>query len=252
MTESKNFEIAIVRHASDNWDNPEVQRLFAQIVQLKIQGYHCEYPEGVLPVDTTDFICDHIVICQRDTPFQLRPVLAFKSTNLESCRRHRISFPGITLAEQAGAKPHAETLRAIVAACERLHQNIAYVGSWTISPDVRKNRDLVLQIKEIMKVIFYFYHSELRIDKIVAGATQRFKTGDFIKFWGFEPLLDSQNAVLEPIRVKHLFDELVQLQYLQKFTDESRNFAVAHSHIWHNRTEYSLLPDSRQASKKAA
>ncbi len=234
--EADSLQVFVLRHPYDKWEDPLVQAMFAEIVQLKIRGYKAEYPNGVLPVDTSDFVGDHIGVCHV-TNSGLRPVMAFKSVTLSVCRQHQLKFSALSLMEAAKAPLHAEKVQNLVARADADNTDLTYVGSWTIDPLFRENREIVKTLKDTLKGIFYHHHQEQKQTRIFAAATPRFHTERVLSTWGLEPLRDSGGQVLPNIQFQHLFQEPVQIMYMEAFTDESRKFADSFKKLWQDRIE---------------
>lgn len=234
------LKMVILKGSAEIWSQCEdngFKNLFYKMVQLKLRGYEAEYPKGVLPVDSTDFFADHILICE-ESQGELIPLSGIKSTTLKESRFRKVSFPGLSLVQAAQATPHIEAMEKLIEHCLDHDKNLAYTGSWTILPEVRKNRPLTQEITRHFHAAYIFHHLENEVDEIITGGTMRFKADQFFGKMGHD-LFCFQDQPLKPIHVKHLFGEKVQILHLKKFRNEALEQAQLLKDCWDKRIEIS-------------
>ncbi|MGZ5279528.1 MAG: hypothetical protein ACXWC9_06280, partial [Pseudobdellovibrionaceae bacterium] len=100
---SQNLRFVVLKSPFQIWtqlENDTFKDLFHDMVRLKLQGYGLEYPRGVLPVDTSDFIATHLLVCKEEGS-RLRPIMGFKTTSFADCEHHQIAFPALGLVQAA-------------------------------------------------------------------------------------------------------------------------------------------------------
>ena len=86
------LRVVVLMNPYDSLVDPEVQKLFSKIINFKIEGYLQEYPYGALPVDTYDFIANHVVLCQ-EKKGDLFPIMGLKFIEYNTCTMHKLQFP---------------------------------------------------------------------------------------------------------------------------------------------------------------
>ena len=104
MTVVSNFaslKIVTIEPLYDNWNNFLARDLFGQIVDVKLKGFGAHYPYGVMPIDTSDFISTHHLICQ-ERDGELEVLSAFKTVDLNKAITHNLTFPALSLVKLAG------------------------------------------------------------------------------------------------------------------------------------------------------
>ena len=243
------LKIVILKDSARIWSQSEdetFKNLFYKVIQLKMKGYEAEYPNGVLPIDTTDFFADHILICE-EIEGSFIPLSGIKSTTLKDSEFHKTSFPGLSLVHAAETKPHIESMKELIQKCLNEKKNLAYTGSWTTLPEVRKNKALNNEVIRYFHAAYVLHHLENKIDEIITGGTIRFKADKFFGEMGHD-LFCLKGQPLEPINVKHLFGERVQVLHLKRFTDEAIKKASLLQQSWNDRIE--ITPES--VTKKTA
>jgi len=228
-------------------EDKSVATLFNQILTMKIRGYQSEYPDGVLPVDTSDFMAYHHVVCL-ELKNELRPIMGFKTTPISRSERHRLTFPAISLAQQAGATEHVRAIEKIIARCKAEGRELTYASSWTVDPIFRKDRESAKELRGLFETLYVKGHESYGIDEMLLGGTLRFKTEVIFKNLGHEPLMNANNEPLPLINVKHLFGENVMIMHAKEFKPYAHEVTAPFQAMWDNRIEIS--PDSKDATLK--
>lgn len=208
-----NFQLVILECPYEIWDQPLVQTLFAKMVLLKRRGYGHNYQNHVLPVDTSDYIATHVLLCTRDTDGSFTPVMGLKSISLKICTKYKLNFPGLGLVQSAKKQAHIEVVESIIKRCEDQKKGLAYFGSWTIDTDFKKtyyqkNKDLV----EAVNIFYFALNKEQNISEVILGGTLRFHTERFFQTLGQRPIAMNGDE-LEPINVVHLDKEPVVVMH---------------------------------------
>lgn len=248
------LRIVVMKNPFGLWSSPEAvpfMELFHGMIGLKLRGYGAEYPEGVLPVDTSDFIATHLLVChQREG--RLQPLTGFKSTLSSDCDLHRVSFPALGLVQSAEASPHIEYVKATMERCQAAGSRLAYTGSWTIEPELRKNRELAQILVGLFRATYIFHHLDAGVDEIFTGGTMRFKADVLLGRLGHDPL-EIQGEKLPPIHVKHLFGEKVLLLHLRQFCEQAKASVEMYRRLWDERLILDGgLASDRKDSQRAA
>lgn len=241
------LKFVILGSPYDTWKHPLTEKLFARLMGLKLSGYGHEYPYGVLPVDTTDFIADHLIICEEDD-LGLKPICSIKSTSLEQCKIHNVTFPALALMRQAEAFEHAYAIEKIMNKATSEKADLRYVGSWTIDPEQRGNKEWGDIMRELFSAMFVSYHLESK-SQTIAGGTLRFKIDKYVQWLGHQPL-SMNGQPLSTVRVQHLAGEENLFTHLTSFTFEARSVAKKWQTLWDERI---VIPrDQTRRNIKAA
>lgn len=228
----------------DTIQNIETQKLFARMAALKIAGYKKEYPDGVLPLDTSDFIATHLLLCE-ETDDGLRPIMGFKSVMKEKCEKHRVAFPVFNLMEGIESAAHQSALEKLISTAVVREEQVAYNGSWTIDRKVREDRVLAQFCIDMTALMLIRHYYERGIENIVAGAVVRFHVDDFKKFMGFGSLKDEQGRDLPCVQCKFVFQENVKLMHLRNFNDAALRWTERNIEMWRNRIVISAAGSSQ-------
>ncbi|MGZ3770221.1 MAG: hypothetical protein ACXVCP_11380 [Bdellovibrio sp.] len=225
-----NFQLVIVECPYEIWDNPLVQTIFLKMVALKRQGYGNNYDKNVLPVDTSDFIGTHVLLCIKDIDGTWKPIMGYKSISLKKCQEYNLTFPGLNLVYSAKMPQHIQAVENIVRRCIDQQQGLAYCGSWTIDVEFKKNyyqnhKDLT----DATTVFYFALKNQQNINEIVLGGTLRFHTEKIFSNWGCKPISLNEQE-LPPIKVAHLAEEAVIVMHTSADSPVS---TIATEKKWH-------------------
>ena len=228
----KNMRFVIIESPYDSWNHPLMEQVFARMIGMKLRGYGKEYPYGVMALDTTDFISEHLLICE-ETSEGLIPIVGNKSVPLSKCDFHHVPFPGLSCLEEAKAHEHAKVMNQIMDRCRKDGVDLRYAGSWTMEAKERGNREWSLALRDLFTAIYTFYYQSLPNCEVITGGTCRFKVDSYVKWLGHEALT-LNGKELDPINVFHLAGEKVLWTHLKKFTPEAEAVAGLYQHLWEN------------------
>jgi hypothetical protein len=200
----------------------EVQELFAKTLDLKIQGYLKEYPYGILPIDTTDFVGDHMILAQ-EWGGKLTPIMAQRSVSLERCQIHHLPFPGLQLLEGVeNAESHRAALSHLVDKEVRKNGRITYDSSVTIHPKVRENLVLKQVVRDLIWVQHVHFHESVGTSLNITMAVTQFKMDQAFRVMGYQPLLHQQNE-LPALTFRNHFNLNAKVMVRDKQRVESMN-----------------------------
>ena len=158
----------------DFWSDSEMQRLFCKSIELKLTGYLKEYPYGVLPFDTSDFVATHHLVCDDDKGV-FNPVMCWKSISLARCKIHNLVLPPLAGLRTIVAPEHTGAVEAIVGRHSSKASKLTYGGGLTIHPEARKDRQLVTQLWEMMMAGTLSYDLEYGVAETLCFGAVRFK-----------------------------------------------------------------------------
>lgn len=233
MSDFNKIKFVILDCPYDTWDDPRTRELFTKMVGLKLRGFRHEHFYGVMPVDASDFVGLHQIICE-EREGELNPVLASRVISLDRCRVHNLVFPALSLVRLAQAPEHEEVVQSIVDRCERNGIGLSYDSSWTIDPEIRKDRARTARLRDMFTAIYVLSHQEYNLPEIIGGGTLRFKADQYFSYWGYEWISRSGRR-LDPISVAHLGGEQVAVMHLQRFSPEALAIADQWKLLWKRR-----------------
>ena len=220
----------------EGWDDASVRKLFGDLVTLKKLGFGASYRDKVLPVDTTDFVGRHYLSCIEE-PRGLQVVAGFRTVDLKRCQLFNLPFPALSLAHSASAPLHAEAVRRFI----EQDATVSYVGSWTIHPGVNSNQSLRASLRDHFVLGSILFHREVGVERLILGATLRFKVDRLLRPVGYRPL-DYEGSPLPPLAAQHLRSEPVQLMYFAGVTANVIKRAEGLHDLWNARLTYEGMP----------
>jgi len=228
----EDLRLFIIECPLETWGDKNVRDLFGDLVGLKLLGFGAFHKAGVLPVDTTDFFGRHYLSCV-DTGDGLHLLASFRAVDLARCRSFNLPFAAESLAHAAGSPLHAKTVSEFV----QQGDPVAYIGSWTMHPEVRRNPPLRAALRDHFSLGAILFLREAGVPRIIVGATLRFKVDRLLATVGYQAL-SSNGQVLPPIAVKHLHEEPVQLMYLDAGSPDVLGRAESLRGLWDSRVVY--------------
>jgi len=248
---SPDFQIVILDSPYDSLSSPDAQKFFSSFMDLKLKGYGCEYPYGIMPVDTTDFIATHLgVFMHRDGDLVL--VAAYKSISEKKCRLHGVQFSGVQVPLSSGATQAVSAVEGLIKKSNETGSFLSYEGGWTIEPSIRKDPALVSEVHRLCTTMHVSQHLLYgKIDSICCGLL-RFRTDRIMKGWGYH-VLTHEGQEVPPFAQASLRGEMVHMHHTTQFSEEALKTAEQYSHFWNNRLQIGrALTEADVAQKKKA
>ena len=225
----KNIKIVILESPYDCWNEDFVGHFFKDLIGVKLRGYGREHPYGVLPIDAADLISTHLSVCRTEDGGHLTPLMSIRWTSLKKCRLHFLNFPGMSLLQQAQRSEHIQALEKIIADLDQRNGDLYYSGALSIDPLWKKDKEQSLFFRELLTTMYVHYQKQSGYAELMAGGTVRFKIDNWLQSIGHSPLHP------EPIHVKHLAGETVQVMHLKDFSFEALRIAKKWQHYWEDR-----------------
>lgn len=231
------LKLVILDCPYDSWEQPGTQELFGKLVQMKKAGYSPYYPYGALPVDTSDFVGRHRLIC-KDVEGKLIPVAGFRGISLDRCEVHRIAFPAIAKCRGSNATVHEKAVFKILSRAKEEGRQINYEGSMTLDPEVHKSPEFTGLFKNLVGGILHCDMRDANISELVCTAVMRLKVNKYFTALGFLPVLGEGGDELPPFGAAHLRGEPIMLMRTTKFADSIIRFAEEEMRFfWNARLE---------------
>ncbi len=248
------YKLVILDCPYDTWENPETQAMFGRMVGLKLRGFRPYYDYGALPVDTTDYVGRHKLIC-RDVNGSLVPVAGYKAVDLSRCGIHRVPFPALAKAKASGAIMHARVIEEILNTAINRGEELTYEAALTMDPALHSSREFADTIKMMIPAIQYWQNRDYRIPSSMCTAVIKVKADQFLSTIGFRPIQIEGGIELEPFGALHLGGEAVRPMLLKEFTPGAEAIAERLRFFWNSRltiADDSGVRELMRAYKKAA
>lgn len=223
---NRNIKIVILDCPIATWQNPDTQKLFCKLLNLKLQGYGKEYPEGVTSLDSSDFFGTHLLICRTDEHGELEPLMGYKSISAKRAEFFRMTFPALTTLRAGGAQKFEPAIQQIISNCLKSNQDISYDSGWTKSPSIDK--EFSKYLRQIITAIGTFYHSESDIKEWLTCGIIRFKTDEYFRYLG-------ATDVTEPFGVFSSANEQGVMLHLKKPSQQALEDAEKVRSFWESR-----------------
>lgn len=231
------FLPVVIEVPCKQWENEEAAQLFLRMCRLKMRGYGARYANGVLPVDTTDLIGTHLLVCIPSDE-GLQPVMGVKSVEFQQCRDYQVEFPGLSLVKRAGSPRHIAAVEKIIQDCSDKNEKLAYLGSWTVDPTYSWDGPTRHLLKELYSVLYALYYMEKDIRHSILGGTLRFKTEQVFFELGYRPL-EENGRQLPNIQVSHLRGEPVMVMHVDGLNLRALRLAKEYAEWWKSRRVFS-------------
>lgn len=229
---SNDLKLVLLNYPKQAWDDLQVQEMFCKMVALKFRGYAGKYQGDAIPVDSTDFVANHQLICKQASNGELIPIAGCKTLTYEVCQNHNLKFPLLGLLENTQFDQQRRAIKAVLDA--KPQSSVAYHSGWTIDPDIRRDRNLVTQIKDCLMGVFPHYLNEQGITDLIAIGVLKVRSDKDFGAWGYETLkLDGKPVDI--VRCPAFFLEPALPIHLQTLTSAALEMASKWRSAWHSR-----------------
>lgn len=229
------LEVVVLKCPYLNLDDPAVRDLFTKMIFLKFKGYGNNHELGSLPLDSTDYVADHPLICVRDQN-GLRPISGSKVISYETCQRFNLDFAMESCFKKNGLITHTEVLNSIIEGSKRRGKTVAYHGGYTMDPLVRHKLEDKALIKEIFIGSTMNYFCESGITELLGLGVPKFKTDDFFYQWGYQRCT-LENLDLRSFPLHFLPGTEGVMMHLKKYSQHVLELRTKYKSLWDNRTE---------------
>lgn len=175
--------------------NPVVRDLFPKILDLKYKCFGARYSDSMLPVDTYDYISDHICIC-REEDGENKLVSCYKITTPDICKRFKMDYLANHIMKMHADYPeHIQTIERI----SNENTDVIYSGGWCVDPEdsyVKKGSTILPEFINFFTAVFLHCHMLYNADASLMIGIKAFKTDRYFEKWGFEPITDEEGNEL--------------------------------------------------------
>lgn len=245
------YRVVVLKTPYELIGDKEAQDFFMNMCQLKIRGYGKEYPAGILPFDTSDFVANHVVLCEKQADDSLEPVMGFKSVSLATCDLFRITLPISNMVKSLDdTRSHSEYFDRLILETrdQGRGERLAYNGSFTVSPVQRADSFFHENLWNLGFYLVASHYLQEGIDQVVAICSTRFKV-DKKKLdhgWAY---IDYQGKTLGTFRCSALHDASFVPMQLNNVGEACVRDTELFPGLWENRI---VLDKAAIGTKKVA
>lgn len=230
------YKFVVLKAPYELMDHEIVQRIFPKVVQLKTTGYRQEYQKEILPLDSSDFVATHLLMCEQ-TLHGPRPVLGMKSVSLKKCDDHRITFPMLGMVESSDGNPGPrDAVQSILGRyrANSASEKIAYNGSFTILPKLREDKALMKYLWEVSFSLMTNYYLDEGIEHVLAVCSKKFKVNKKKEENGWN-YIQHGDGVLSEYLCRALFDAPFVPMELKTSNELCHQSALRFKEMWLSR-----------------
>nr|BDT28418.1 hypothetical protein BHI3_18840 [Bacteriovorax sp. HI3] len=243
-------EIVILRCPYMNLQHPETRDLFSKMMHLKYLGYGNRHNLGSLPLDTTDYIADHPLICVREKSGELIPISGSKVMTYETCKFFNLEFAMESCFKKGNKPEHLDKLYHIIDEAHNKDRVIAYHGGYTIDPRFGTNPEEREKIRNLFMGITMLYFQENQIAELLGLGVPVFKTEHFFYQWGYERCT-ANNQELSPFPLHFLPGVDGVMMHLKEYSEDILKLSDGYKFVWNRKIELGERAPG-QLTKKAA
>lgn len=245
------YRFVTVHSAYELMDHSLPRIIFPGMIDLKTKGYKQEYPQGVLPFDSSDFFAVHLLLCDI-TGENPRPVLGFKSMTLKACDEHRTAFPMLAMLERHDNSTNDRSVVQKILEQYRTsgrEEKIAYNGSFTILPELREDRALMKHLWELSFSFLANYYSEYGIEHVLAVCATKFHVNQRKESVGWKYIKGEQDYLAE-YQCRALFGAPLVPMELHTSHPDCQKSRIPFKEMWEQRLVLSkeLFGDVKKAA----
>lgn len=183
------LQIVVLESPNETMLYPEAKKLFSNIVELRIKGYTDVHSNAILPLDTTDFIATHLLVCTKDNPFD-NVLMSYKSTSFLICKKFNIAFPFMAILEKNAHPNCSNEMKRVLEECEKKHEDLSYEAGWTMDPIIRENKELNKILKEMVTTFVINHHRDYAIPHWATLGICKVKTDQLFLKMGLKEISD--------------------------------------------------------------
>lgn len=226
---------------------PEGREVFSGVIGTKIKGYTAVHDKNSLPVDTTDFLATHVLVADKNDPFNT-VYSTYKTTTFKVCEQYNIPFPFLTLLKNHAHADCYNEMERIINECREKGEDLSYDTGWTINPSVREDKDLQMVLKDLANVFAINHHRDYNIPHWVTLGICKVKTDQYFKKMGLVEISDKA-TVIHPFLHQAEAKALISLNH--QYTDFAYHTAEKYQSLWDNRITVSI-EEAEKAQERVA
>jgi hypothetical protein len=201
------------------------QEIFSNHVYQRIESYKQRYGDGVFPLGSEDFVCDHFLIVDKDAINQ-KILGSFKIIDLKQCERFKLDFP---LLHTLKYDKNDSSLLHKVSAYIGKQKMCSYIGGMTICPSVLNDSVLRRHVRHLISTAQVFCVLERGYPELLVTGSIPNKSYHYLEWMGLEKF-DSK-----PVVVKDLDEVQAYVMILKQWSDSVIKMAQKLEECWSER-----------------
>lgn len=243
-------EIVILRCPYMNMSDPFTRDLFIKMMYLKYKGYGNRHLAGALPLDATDYVADHPLVCIRDEKLGLIPITGSKVISYDTCKFFNMDFALESCFKKGNNQVHLDELYKIINASQNKNKTIAYHGGYTIDPEIVKTEEDRAIARELFIGSTTLYFKENNISELLGFGVPKYKTELFFYQWGYERCAIN-GSELEAFPVYFLPGCDGILMHLKEFSSTVLEISDKYRFLWKQKTDLGKIAPIKEKDRAA-
>lgn len=240
------LQVVILEAPNETLLVPDGKELFANIMELRIRGYTNIHSNAILPMDTTDFLATHLLVCTKENPLE-NVLMSYKSTSYKLCQKFNLAFPFTTILEKSAHPDCVSEMKKILDDCEKTGKDLSYDAGWTVNPKIRENKELQMALKEIVVSFLVHHHRDYAIPHWVTFGICKVKTDQlFLKMGASE--ISNHPMISHPYLLQADARALISKDHV--YTEYAMDISRKYQDMWESKLTISI--DQQKNQKKAA
>jgi hypothetical protein len=248
-----NLELVILQCPYTTYlDDQQTRQMLEQTIKLKYTGYFNKHDRGVQPVDGTDFLSDHVLICKRNEQDELIPLLGSKFLPYDVCGPNNIDFTVEAFLKKEEHHPHLCYLQKELLRANYQNKRVCYHSSWTTHPNATSDREFNKTLKKIFMASSLLYCQEFQVDELYGLGVPKYRTDQFFYTWGYERVAVAGQDLAD-INFRVLNSISGVFMHLKEFSPDAYKYAEVFNEIWKRKTVIGLSDgQARQRDQQLA
>lgn len=242
-----NTQLVVLECPWENWESSDVREMYSKMALLKKRGYGPRWAKGMMPVDSTDLIGDHIIACYVNPEGEYIPYTAARSIAYNKCVEYNLEYPPINYFKTI---PNSED-------CIKLTENyikekyktekkVSYYSSWTIDPLFRDIDNKFLDYsKDLFSGMTFWFHEHYSISDFFCFGVVKFKTDLFFEKWGCKTVI-SKSKELPVMSIPRYSDYGLKYMHLDGFSEQMSFSSRKYKDLWDKRVTMNLAYESNK------
>lgn len=223
--------IVVLESPYDSLILKDARQLFSNMINTKLRGYKSYHEDGIMPIDTTDFIATHLIISNKLNPFE-EIYMSYKSCSYKTCEKYNISFPFMTILEKYSHPDCFNKMNQILEDCKSKNEDLSYDTGWTINPNIKGNKELQIVLKEMVATFVTNHHPLYNVPHWVTLGICKVKTDQMFLNMGLDEI--SKEAVFKHPFL-HMTEARAVISMNNKYADHVYKTAKKYQFLWDNR-----------------
>ena len=220
------YKLAEIKNPFFNKKYDKGKFIFSQAISLRMEGYAYVHGENVIPIDQYDFFSTNLLI-YKEKKENIIPFASCKIISYRDCLKNNLPFPPLEY-----LKDDKDLLLKVINLIKEEENDISFVCSFTISPELQGTQESLLVIKYTIGSVLN-WHKDKKIN-FITSATLKVKTDKLFKRLGF--LEVSENPLYHLKSINN--EEAIMMKYIHTPSKQGKKWLNDSCDLWEERIEY--------------